>query len=424
MKLLEVIDVSYKSKKIKLVETAGLSRPDGIVQVADNRFLLVINDFNNSGQQRIYGFPSSQAAQDALDQYTDPSVTASQFERNNRSNLRNSNWRRATDVVSQEDFERRSRTSPFLQRLTQGRIFGAFTGLLRFAGVAMTVYYGILSDAADIMDDDSLTADEKQERIDILYGLLVVEVTAMLLIIFRTSRILNRAITSLKTTVRTMQAAAGFSIVGTVPAIISFIASEAAFWAIGYALAHSGVQRALADFLAGTFVGNVFGYAGQSLNSAAAALAEATNDRFGSRNLQRWLGFPDADTTNQIRSAAYGSSEWAKLVMGAIMYPPQADPLIVPYIPSERREALLAEKLNTSIAEIESLDAEDTEQSNAPTETLPNDSAADVAQDDAVRSTPRPETPAERSARTREQSLRTDYSNPNYTRAQPFAGPR
>jgi len=34
------------------------------------------------------------------------------------------------------------------------------------------------------------------------------------------------------------------------------------------------------------------------------------------------------------------------------------------------------------------------------------------------------ETAADRGARTREQSLQTDYSNPNFTRAQPMNGPR
>lgn len=362
MKLLEVIDVSHKPKKLRIVEsTPGIARPDGIVQVGDNRYLLVINDFGNTSEQRIYNYASEADANRALERYTDPNVSAQEFDRENRANRRNSTWRRASDNVTEADFQRRVQNSSWLQRFANGRIFGAFTSLLRFAGVSMTIYYGILADADDVMNDNSLTQEEKQERIDILYGLLVVEVSAMLLIIFRTSRILNRAITSLRTTVRTMQAAAGFSVVGTVPAIISFIASEAAFWAIGYALAHSGVQRALADFLAGTFVGNIFEFAGQGLNAAAAALAEATNDRFGSRDLQRWAGFPDVDQNNQIRNAPYGSSEWAKLVMGAIMYPPMDDPFIIPYINPQQREALLAEKLNVSIAELESIDSNETQ---------------------------------------------------------------
>ena len=376
MKLLEVIDISHKPKqKKKLIESTSLTRPDGIVQVADNRFLLVINDFDGTGEQRIYSYDSQDNANRALDQYTDPDTTPRQFDQENRASRRDSTWRRAQDNVSEADFQRKVQRSSWLQRFANGRIFTAFTSLLRFSGVALTVYYGILSDAADVMEDETLSPEEKEERVNILYGLLVVEVTAMLLIIFRTSRILNRAITSLRTTVRTMQAAAGFSVVGTVPAIISFIASEAAFWAIGYALAHSGVQRALADFLAGTFVGNIFEFAGQGVNAAAAALAEATNDRFGSRDLQRWMGFPQTDQDEMIRSAAYGSSEWAKLVMGAIMYPPQADPLLVPYIPAARREAMLAEKLNVSLAELEQIDAQALEDGQSPEE-QPSDTQA------------------------------------------------
>lgn len=418
MKLLEVIDVSHKPKKMKLrlnERASALDRVDGIVQVGDNRFLLVINQTDSS--QRMYAYDSRQAADTALERYTDPDVTPAEFDRENRANRRNSSWRRASDAVSEQDFQRKIQSSSWLQRFANGRMFGAFTGFLRFAGVTMTIYYGILADAADVMEDDSLTPEEKQERIDILYGLLVVEVTAMCLIIFRTSRVLTRAITALRTTVRTMQAAAGFSIVGTVPAIISFIASEAAFWAVGYALSHSGVQRALADFLAGTFVGNIFEYAGQGLNAAAAALAEATNDRFGSRDLQRWAGFPNVDENDQIRSAAYGSSEWAKLVMGAIMYPPMDDPFRIPYINPNQREALLAEKLNVSLAELESVDTEDA----APEETDTTPVAPDqtTAPVDA-----NGETAADRSRRAREQSLQTDYSNPNFTRAQPFSGPR
>lgn len=365
MKLLEVIDITPKNKKVKsklLESVSGLNRPDGVVQVSDNRFLLVINNFGNSNEQRIYGFDSNQAANDALARYTDPNVTPAEFDRENSNNRRTSRWSRATDQVDEAEFQRRTRRSPWLTNLTNTRLFVAFTGLLRIAGPVLGAYYGILAAAGEVMDDDSLSAQEKQEQIDILYGLLITEVTAILLFMFRTARLARRVIAGLRTVTRTITVGAAATGVGTVPGIIGLIASEAGWFALSWALTSSTVQRALAEWLAGTFVGQVFGYIGAGVNAAAAALAEATNDRFGSRDLQRWLGFPDTDGESQLRSAAYGSSEWAKLVMGAIMYPPQADPIVVDYIPPDRREALLAEKLNISIAELESLNPQETDQ--------------------------------------------------------------
>jgi hypothetical protein len=416
MKLLEVIEQKSKKKTILESVPENLSRAEGIVQVADNRWLLVVDNGDS-----VFGFENQADANTALDEFTRPGANRDDFDRQYQNNRRTSRFNRATDAVSEDEFNRRVRRSSTLQRYTAKPLFGVMNGILRLAGPISGAYFGIIAAAAEIEDDPDLSPAEKQEQIGILYGLLVTEVTAILVLILGRARLARRFINLARGFTRAATITLSASGIGTLPGIVGLIASEAAWWAVSWLLTNARVQRALAQWMAGTFVGDLFGFIGDAVQAGAAALDEATNGLIGSRDLRRWLGFPDRDGDAELRSAAHGSSEWAKLVIGAIMYPPQADPIVVPYISPQRREALLAEALSVNVQEIDFVSPDETD---APAnDTVPLGSEDDTQVVPGETPTP-PETPADRSRRTREQSLRTDYSNPNFTRAQPFTGPR
>ena len=418
MKLLEVIERTKKNKKSLLSEDASgsLSRAEGIAQVADNRWLLVVDDGKS-----VYGFDSEANAEKALDDFTKPGANKAEFDKTYSDNRRTSRFKRATDAIDQTEFEKRVASSgrgSWIRKIVANPLFGAMNNILRIAGPISSVYFGVIWAAQEVYDDPDLTQEEKQEQIGILYGLLVTEITAILVLILGKARLAKRFIAAMRVFTRALSIGAAATGVGVIPGVIGFIASEAAWYAVAFLLTNTKVQRSLAEWLAGTFVGSLFGYVGSSVQAAAAALDSATNGAVGSRDLKRWLGFPPTDGDQILQSAPYGSSEWAKLVMGALMSG-SGGSILVPYISPNKREALLAEALNMNIQELENNNAEETtaQQSSGPDDGSRNGQEPNRQPSAA----PTGITPA---ARTREQSLQNNYSNPNFTRAQPVTGPR
>lgn len=369
MKLLEVITENPKKKKIfESGLPRGFQRGEGIVQVADDRWLFV---FNNAGENLAFAYPTEQAANAAMNEYTDPNTDKNTWLQNNESNRRTSRWRGAVDAVDEANLNARIDRAPqgsWLKTLASKAFFGPFMSLIRIAGPLSGIYFGIISAAADVheeFENGQISAEQRDEELAVLYGMFYVEVGAVLLFIFKTASLARRAVSALRLITRIPSAALAATGVGVPAAVITFVISEAAWWAFSYWITSARVQNALKDAILGIGAGFIFEGIGNLGQGAMAALAEATNDRFGSRDARRWLGFPGAPGEEEIRSASYGSSEWAKLVMGAIMYPPRAEPILVPYYNEDARQAFLAEKLNISIPDSEQppeqLDEPDTE---------------------------------------------------------------
>lgn len=416
MKLLEVIEQKSKKKTILESVPENLRRAEGIAQVADNRWLLVVDDGKS-----VYGFADETAANTALDEFNRPGVDRNDFDNRYQENRRTSRFNRATDAVDQAEFDARvasSGRSSWIRTIVANPLFRAMNNILRIAGPISSVYFGVIWAAQEVYDDPDLTQEEKQEQIGILYGLLVTEIIAILVLILVKARLAKRFIAAMRVFTRALSIGVAATGVGVIPGIIGFIVSEAAWYAVALFLTNTKVQRSLAEWLAGTFVGWMFGYVGSSVQAAAAALDSATNGAVGSRDLKRWLGFPPTDGDQILQSAPYGSSEWAKLVMGALMSG-SGGSILVPYISPNKREALLAEALNMNIQELENTNAEETtaQQSSGPDDGSRNGQEPNRQPSAA----PTGITPA---ARTREQSLQNNYSNPNFTRAQPVTGPR
>jgi hypothetical protein len=434
MKLLEII--AEKSKKNIILETGlprGFRRGEGIVQVANDRWLFV---FNNANENLAFAYPTEQAANAAMNEYNDPNTDKNTWLQNNESNKRTSRWRGAVDAVDEANLNARINQAPqgsWLKTLASKVFFRPFVALMRIAGPLSGIYFGIINAAADVheeFEDGQISAEQRDEELSVLYGMFYVEVGAVLLFIFTTARLARQAVSALRVITRLPSAALAATGVGIPAAIVTFVVSEAAWWAFSYWITSARVQNALKDAILGIGAGFIFEGIGNLGQGAMAALAEATNDRFGSRDARRWLGFPGAPGEEEIRSASYGSSEWAKLVIGAIMYPPRAEPILVPYYNEDARQSFLAEKLNISVPDTETQPTDAAEPDTNPAdEQEPYDDAPMriVRQQQAAQA--RQTAAADQqvqATRNREQSLaNTDYyNNPSWTRAEPFTGAR
>jgi hypothetical protein len=180
------------------------------------------------------------------------------------------------------------------------------------------------------------------------------------------------------------------------------------------------VQRYLAEFISKSMLGDFVADGGAAIVLAAETASSLLDGEYGTATIVNVLtgrnrGFEQREADGAPTGEYYGDSDWAKKVFGGLLFPPGQASILVPYINANRRESLLngTMRLNT-------MDADNT----AP------ETSTDPTTDDTVDDTVDPttdangETAADRGRRTREQSLQTDYSNPNYTRAQPASGPR
>jgi hypothetical protein len=64
--------------------------------------------------------------------------------------------------------------------------------------------------------------------------------------------------------------------------------------------------------------------------------------KFGTGALAKALNGFDPTETEGVTGEYYSESEWAKLVFGPLLFPPNQESMLVPYIPSSRRNVLLA----------------------------------------------------------------------------------
>jgi hypothetical protein len=296
------------------------------------------------------------------------------------------------------------------------RGFGKFAGGL---GLGVNLIFNMMEVINDLeleAESNSNEANELIELRNILVGQVSVQLLIILRIIFGNARLFNRALSGIKWTVRAVQGGAVASVGGAIPGAISFLVTEAGWLIAGWVVTSPTVQRAMAEWFHGNLMGVLLGGVGAGVVFAADILDNMLDGQYGTAALRNGLGFKSRQPTAGEDEEFASSSEWAKLVFHGLLFPPGRENLLVPYIGPEQRATMLRQVMG--IEETASTPAGDSAADVA------QDDAADVAQDDAAGSTPRAETPAERSARTREQSLRTDYSNPNYTRAQPFTGPR
>ena len=336
----------------------------------------------------------------------------------------NRQWTGATRAITQAGFEVvRNRTWAVakLGNFIQNPLIKGIGSLMGRLGPAAT-FVGMVFGCAIAVDDIEVEINEGAANVDELrklQGVLQAQMFTYLVLALKSTfgqrRLLRLVMLPIKAVVRTAQGAAVVSGVGTFPSLLSLIVTESAWLIIPLIISTPYVQRALAEYIAASVLGDIVSAAGTYATNAVELASSMTDGAYGTDMMVNVLtgrnrGFEQREADGAPTGEYYSDSDWAKKVFGGLLFPPSQASILVPYINANRRESLLnaTMRLNT-------MDADNTapETSTDPT----TDGNGDTVDANG-------ETAADRGARTREQSLQTDYSNPNFTRAQPMNGPR
>ena len=336
----------------------------------------------------------------------------------------NRQWTGATRAITQAGFEVvRNRTWAVakLGNFIQNPLIKGIGSLMGRLGPAAT-FVGMVFGCAIAVDDIEVEINEGAANVDELrklQGVLQAQMFTYLVLALKSTfgqrRLLRLVMLPIKAVVRTAQGAAVVSGVGTFPSLLSLIVTESAWLIIPLIISTPYVQRALAEYIAASVLGDIVSAAGTYATNAVELASSMTDGAYGTDMMVNVLtgrnrGFEQREADGAPTGEYYSDSDWAKKVFGGLLFPPSQASILVPYINANRRESLLnaTMRLNT-------MDADNTapETSTDPT----TDANGDTVDANG-------ETAADRGARTREQSLQTDYSNPNFTRAQPMNGPR
>ena len=206
-----------------------------------------------------------------------------------------------------------------------------------------------------------ITEAEYVDKIQVAWGMYAVQLTAIMLATLRAGKSGAAIIRGIRTVVRGGQLAAGATGIGTVPAILSAIATEAGFQLAIYLITQPAVQKALVDWIVAWGQESLFGAmiqggvesAGNLLNGAASVLNNITGglvgseDFFAASGAAEASGFtdPGARDIPGINGQAYATSQWARLVFQDMIFPPGSslESKRVPYYNRRQREMMMAE---------------------------------------------------------------------------------
>jgi hypothetical protein len=347
MKLYEIFEETPKAKQV-ITEAVLSDLPafePGISQISNSKsggWALFLDDGKS-----FYKFDSDKDATDALKYFTEPEVTPSQFQSKYGKPTAN-RWSRASIIKTMSEFELAGKKNP-AGFVAKALADPKWRGIFRFfslAGLSAGAVMGSLAAIDEVMNDPSMSREEKERERNILVGVLSTELVLVLMAILRSGSLLRKAMRGLKALVRGIQIGAAATGVGAFPAIVSIILSEAGWIVLGYAMISPSVQRYFAQWIKDTLVGDFFNYVGLAVGTSFSLLDQATDGALGSAQIRRALGFEEGQTSDSADGEIYASSEWAKLVFHDLIFP-SGKKVEVPYINPVRREELLFEKLNS-----------------------------------------------------------------------------
>lgn len=213
---------------------------------------------------------------------------------------------------------------------------------------------------AEFMEGE-ITEAEYVDKVEVAWGMYAIQITGIMLVFLKTGKNVTFVVKTIRNIVRTGQLAAGSTGVGTVPALISALVTEAGFQLAIFALTNPKTQKFLVDYIVEWGQESVFGamiqggveMAGQGLNAAAAGLNALTGglvgseDFFSASGAAEASGFvdPGAREIAGVDGSAYATSQWARLVFQDLIFPPgtSIESRKVPYYTRTRREMMMAE---------------------------------------------------------------------------------
>lgn len=253
-------------------------------------------------------------------------------------------------------------------------------GITRVIAVLPLSIVGFFYQQMQVINDLEIEAQERpedsQELVE-LRNILVAQNTATMLVmcyqITKSTSLFNRALQRIKWTVRAVQGAAAGTGVLAVGSALSFLVTEASWLIAGWIITSPTVQRAVAEWIQQTWASVVFNLVGGALVASVGTLDTLLDGEFGTGELRDSLGFGRREARPEGDGEYTSTSEWAKLVFHGLLFPPDREQLLVPYIGPEQRATLLRQTMGIA------------EETTAPPA---GDSAADVEADDAARVLP------------------------------------
>ena len=223
-----------------------------------------------------------------------------------------------------------------------------WSSLAKFAGIAgfsyllyqtFVINYDIVSNTPS--EEFENGESEKENLLDVITGLFVSQVVLGLVAVFRLAKTGKTFINLIRAPIRAIQAGALVTGVGTVPAIISIILSETAFFIALTALANPTVQLKLAEWVASWWASNLlFATIGNVTDVTMKTLDSLTDGAIGGDTLRDAIGFKKG-VAKMPAGTAWASSEWAKLAFQDLIFPPDMNKIKVPWLmPAQRKTAI------------------------------------------------------------------------------------
>jgi len=246
-----------------------------------------------------------------------------------------------------------------LTRIFSNSLFQGLLKLFAILGVSVELYksfvvnYDTVKHTPDSEFDGG--AAEKEELLDVITGFFVSQVVLVLAMAFKAVRaalIIGR----IRGAIRAIQAGAAATGVGTIPALVSMIVTEAAFWGAVYLFTRPSIQMMFAKWIANSVASSIFETVGNAADIAAMSLDTITNGALGGATLRDALTF-EGGVKKMPTGTAYSSSEWAKIAFQDMIFPPDMEKVKVPYL-------ILGDRTNAIF------DALDIDQSERPAESL------------------------------------------------------
>lgn len=418
MKILEVMNTKSHKKILREASTV----PQAVVRPVGNQFMVTLDDPNRT----VLLFDQQADADQFKDDWQrgKPGLIAS-----NQSKIQ-TGFSKGNLIARANQFEEFLKKTPWIRKAWDNRIFQTVLKFAPAAGFSVAIWQGILVSIEEIKNDSTLSEEEKNREIDILIGMFWTELIFVLRFIFKQTTVLKNFLQAFRVVVRTAQAGLFATGVGAIPSIVSALVTEAGYFVALYALSNPDVQRYFSTWLADYMIGDFFVWFGtKAVPGLAAALNELTGGLIGSPNINRWFGLKEGPAVDWGKADYVASAEWAKLIFKGILFKDKTN-VKVPYINPETRTQLLTTTINNFFRLTDQPVAANGETENVPVSpggARPEGPASGMpAASPEARRDVSAFGSAQRAAswRTREQSLRTDYSNPSVTRNQPFTGPR
>lgn len=263
-------------------------------------------------------------------------------------------WKKIGDVPS----DKRSRIGKLVDNSMKG--MGNVLGrVLTVAGVDKMLYdslaYNIAyyNDQAELgVENGGMTQQEAQENIYAVQAAYGAQFVALIAYSLKRWKSASAIIKLVRGSVRTIQLATAATGAGFVPALVSAIATEAAFVLATWYLTKPSVQRAFAEWLVDLGMASIMEtlapWVDKGVQLKAQALEQVTSGAIDANEMLTRGGFTPGKGRTTPSGTAYASSEWAKLTFQNSLFPPGTSSQLVEYIPPGERQRLILNAMELS----------------------------------------------------------------------------